>query len=113
MADSFLHLPVEDRREALGLVGDDGEALPKTRSEERRWTSEVRKSLLIQATSNEVDFENAVEGGRECGWRRGGNRVRSRKGAMVLFEQVFVVAVWLRLRVPGQIDISLRKFHIS
>jgi hypothetical protein len=43
MADSFLHLPVEDRREALGLVGDDGEALPKTRREEKRWTSEVHK----------------------------------------------------------------------
>jgi hypothetical protein len=114
MADAFLHLPVEDRREALSvaadrsgrpahllekdvwvvwalaalygsplgehlvfkggtslskaygvirrfsedvdltydiralapdLVGDDGEGLPKTRSEEKRWTSEVRKRL--------------------------------------------------------------------
>ncbi|MEO7692109.1 MAG: nucleotidyl transferase AbiEii/AbiGii toxin family protein [Sphingomonas sp.] len=114
MADAFLNLPVEDRREALGvaadrsgrpahllekdvwvvwalatlygsalgehlvfkggtslskayqvirrfsedvdltydiraiapdLVGDDGEALPKTRSEEKRWSSEVRKRL--------------------------------------------------------------------
>ena len=103
MADSFLHLPVEDRREALGVAADRS----------GRPAHLVRKSVLIRATSNEVDFENAVEGGRECGWRRGGNRVRSRKGAMVLFEQVFVVAVWLRLRVPGQIDISLRKFHIS
>ncbi|PWJ87637.1 nucleotidyltransferase AbiEii toxin of type IV toxin-antitoxin system [Mesorhizobium loti] len=114
MADLFLHLPIEDRREALGvaadrsgrpahllekdvwvvwalatlygsalgehlvfkggtslskayqvirrfsedvdltydiraiapdLVGDDGEALPETRSEEKRWSSEVRKRL--------------------------------------------------------------------
>ena len=30
---------------APDLVGDDGEALPKTRSEERRWSSEVRKRL--------------------------------------------------------------------
>jgi len=114
MADPFLHLPIEDRREALGvaadrsgrpahllekdvwvvwslatlyssvlgehlvfkggtslskayqvirrfsedvdltydiraivpdLVGDNGEALPKTRSEEKRWSSEVRKRL--------------------------------------------------------------------
>lgn len=114
MADAFLHLPVEDRREALGvaadrsgrpahllekdvwvvwalatlygsalgehlvfkggtslskayqvirrfsedvdltydiraiapdLVGENGEALPKTRSEEKRWSSEVRKRL--------------------------------------------------------------------
>jgi len=27
------------------LVGDDGEALPKTRSEEKRWSSEVRRRL--------------------------------------------------------------------
>lgn len=114
MADAFLHLPVEDRREALGvaadrsgrpahllekdvwvvwalatlygsalgehlvfkggtslskayqvirrfsedvdltydiraiapeLVGESGEALPKTRSEEKRWSSKVRKRL--------------------------------------------------------------------
>ena len=114
MADPFLHLPIEDRREALGvaadrsgrpahllekdvwvvwalatlygsalgehlvfkggtslskayqvirrfsedvdltydiraiapdLVGENGEALPKTRSEEKRWSSEVRKRL--------------------------------------------------------------------
>lgn len=30
---------------APDLVGDSGEALPKTRSEEKRWTSEVRKRL--------------------------------------------------------------------
>ncbi len=30
---------------APDLVGDNGEALPKTRSEEKRWTSEVRKRL--------------------------------------------------------------------
>lgn len=30
---------------APDLVGDDGEALPKTRSEERRWSNEVRKRL--------------------------------------------------------------------
>lgn len=30
---------------APDLVGDEGEALPKTRSEEKRWSSEVRKRL--------------------------------------------------------------------
>ena len=30
---------------APDLVGDDGERLPKTRSEEKRWSSEVRRRL--------------------------------------------------------------------
>jgi hypothetical protein len=68
MADRFLALSKDDRREALkaygairrfsedsgltydiralALVGDNDEALSKTRSEEKRWTSEVRKRFL-------------------------------------------------------------------
>lgn len=38
-------LTFDIRALAPDLVGDDGEALPKTRSEEKRWTSEVRKRL--------------------------------------------------------------------
>jgi hypothetical protein len=38
-------LTYDIRALAPDLVGDNGEALPKTRSEERRWTSEVRKCL--------------------------------------------------------------------
>jgi len=38
-------LTYDIRALAPDLVGDNGEALPKTRSEEKRWTSEVRKSL--------------------------------------------------------------------
>lgn len=38
-------LTYDIRALAPDLVGNDGEALPKTRSEEKRWTSEVRKRL--------------------------------------------------------------------
>jgi hypothetical protein len=38
-------LTYDIRALAPDLVGDNGEALPKTRSEEKRWTSEVRKRL--------------------------------------------------------------------
>lgn len=38
-------LTYDIRALAPDLVGDNGEALPKTRSEERRWSSEVRKRL--------------------------------------------------------------------
>jgi hypothetical protein len=38
-------LTYDIRALAPDLVGDDGEGLPKTRSEEKRWTSEVRKRL--------------------------------------------------------------------
>ncbi|MEK9285314.1 nucleotidyl transferase AbiEii/AbiGii toxin family protein [Bradyrhizobium sp. ISRA442] len=38
-------LTYDIRTLAPDLVGDSGEALPKTRSEEKRWTSEVRKRL--------------------------------------------------------------------
>ena len=38
-------LTYDIRAIAPDLVGDNGEALPKTRSEEKRWTSEVRKRL--------------------------------------------------------------------
>jgi hypothetical protein len=38
-------LTYDIRTLAPDLVGDNGEALPKTRSEEKRWTSEVRKRL--------------------------------------------------------------------
>ncbi len=38
-------LTYDIRAIAPDLVGDNGEALPKTRSEERRWSSEVRKRL--------------------------------------------------------------------
>lgn len=38
-------LTYDIRAIAPDLVGDDGEALPKTRSEEKRWSSEVRKRL--------------------------------------------------------------------
>ena len=38
-------LTYDIRALAPDLVGDNGEALPKTRSEEKRWTSEVRKCL--------------------------------------------------------------------
>ncbi|ABI62075.1 nucleotidyl transferase AbiEii/AbiGii toxin family protein [Granulibacter bethesdensis] len=38
-------LTYDIRAIAPGLVGSDGEALPKTRSEEKRWSSEVRKRL--------------------------------------------------------------------
>lgn len=38
-------LTYDIRALAPDLVGDSGEALPKTRSEEKRWTSEVRKRL--------------------------------------------------------------------
>lgn len=38
-------LTYDIRTIAPDLVGDDGEALPKTRSEEKRWSSEVRKRL--------------------------------------------------------------------
>lgn len=35
------------RAVAPDLIGDNDEALPKTRSEEKRWTSEVRKRLPL------------------------------------------------------------------
>ena len=38
-------LTYDIRAIAPDLVGDNGKALPKTRSEERRWSSEVRKRL--------------------------------------------------------------------
>jgi hypothetical protein len=38
-------LTYDIRALAPDLVGDNGEALPKTRSEEKRWTNEVRKRL--------------------------------------------------------------------
>ncbi len=38
-------LTYDIRKLAPDLVGDSGEALPKTRSEEKRWTSELRKRL--------------------------------------------------------------------
>lgn len=38
-------LTYDIRTIAPDLVGDNGEALPKTRSEEKRWSSEVRKRL--------------------------------------------------------------------
>lgn len=38
-------LTYDIRATAPDLVGDDGEALPKTRREEKRWSSEVRKRL--------------------------------------------------------------------
>lgn len=38
-------LTYDIRAIAPDLVGDNGEALPKTRSEEKRWSSEVRKRL--------------------------------------------------------------------
>ncbi len=38
-------LTYDIRKFAPDLVGDRGEALPKTRSEEKRWTSELRKRL--------------------------------------------------------------------
>ncbi|MBZ5763573.1 nucleotidyl transferase AbiEii/AbiGii toxin family protein [Rhizobium sp. VS19-DR104.2] len=38
-------LTYDIRALAPELVGDNGEALPKTRSEEKRWSSEVRKRL--------------------------------------------------------------------
>lgn len=38
-------LTYDIRAIAPDLVGDDGEALPETRSEEKRWSSEVRKRL--------------------------------------------------------------------
>uniref|UniRef100_UPI0025D7BB4B nucleotidyl transferase AbiEii/AbiGii toxin family protein n=1 Tax=Thiocapsa sp. TaxID=2024551 RepID=UPI0025D7BB4B len=38
-------LTYDIRKLAPDLVGDCGEALPKTRSEEKRWTSELRKRL--------------------------------------------------------------------
>jgi hypothetical protein len=40
-------LTYDIRALAPDLVGDNGEALPKTRSEEKRWTSEVRKRLPV------------------------------------------------------------------
>jgi hypothetical protein len=42
-------LTYDIRALAPDLVGDNGEALPKTRSEEKRWTSEVRKRLPVSA----------------------------------------------------------------
>lgn len=38
-------LTYDIRAIAPDLVGENGEALPKTRSEERRWSSEVRRRL--------------------------------------------------------------------
>lgn len=38
-------LTYDIRAMAPDLVGNSGEALPKTRSEEKRWSSEVRKRL--------------------------------------------------------------------
>jgi hypothetical protein len=38
-------LTYDIRKLASDLVGDSGEALPKTRSEEKRWTSELRKRM--------------------------------------------------------------------
>jgi|GEM_PF-188553 len=40
-------LTYDIRALAPNLVGDNDEALPKTRSEEKRWTSEVRKRLPV------------------------------------------------------------------
>ncbi len=40
-------LTYDIRTIAPDLVGDESEALPRTRSEERRWTSEVRRRLPI------------------------------------------------------------------
>ncbi|MDR9823576.1 nucleotidyl transferase AbiEii/AbiGii toxin family protein [Rhizobium hidalgonense] len=40
-------LTYDIRALAPDLVGDNDEALPKTRSEEKRWTSEVRKRLPV------------------------------------------------------------------
>lgn len=49
---------------APDLVGDDRDALPQTRSEERRWTSEVRKRLpaWVSGTAQPV-LANALAGG--------------------------------------------------
>ncbi|AIM01498.1 hypothetical protein ACVMB3_004271 [Sinorhizobium meliloti] len=41
-----IDLTYDIRALAPDLVGDNDEALPKTRSEEKRWTSEVRKRRL-------------------------------------------------------------------
>ncbi|MFO4987005.1 hypothetical protein RCK87_25000, partial [Salmonella enterica subsp. enterica serovar 1,4,[5],12:i:-] len=40
-----IDLTYDIRAIAPDLVGENGEALPKTRSEEKRWSSEVRKRL--------------------------------------------------------------------
>lgn len=40
-----IDLTYDNRVLAPDLVGDNDEALPKTRSEEKRWTSDVRKRL--------------------------------------------------------------------
>jgi len=40
-------LTYDIRAIAPDLVGDNGEGLPKTRSEEKRWTSEVRRRLPV------------------------------------------------------------------
>ncbi|TCN34157.1 hypothetical protein EV184_102469 [Sinorhizobium americanum] len=42
-----IDLTYDIRALAPDLVGDNDEALPKTRSEEKRWTSEVRKRLPV------------------------------------------------------------------
>lgn len=43
--DPEIFLTYDIRALAPDLVGVDGEALPKTRSEEKRWSSEVRQRL--------------------------------------------------------------------
>lgn len=61
-------LTYDIRAIAPDLVGEDGEALPKTRSEEKRWSSEVRKRLpewvagTVQPIINEALAVEALAG---------------------------------------------------
>lgn len=58
-----IDLTYDIRALAPDLVGDNDEALPKTRSEEKRWTSEVRKRLPVWvAESVEPVIAAAVRG---------------------------------------------------
>lgn len=49
-------LTYDIRALAPDLVGDNDEALPKTRSEEKRWTSEVRKRLPVWVSESVEPF---------------------------------------------------------
>lgn len=57
-------LTYDIRALAPDLVGDNGEALPKTRSEEKRWTSAVRKRLpdWVAGTVKPVIAEALADG---------------------------------------------------
>lgn len=58
-----IDLTYDIRALAPDLVGDNDEALPKTRSEEKRWSSEVRKRLPVWvAESVEPVIAAAVRG---------------------------------------------------